>query len=227
LFRCAYPLKYICECGWLRATIFYSTSVTCCPRFWRPNGSSPHHISHKEPARTSQCQYGLLVMSVCPVCLSLVRMISLYPLNTCYLVISCLFYKHFWWSTVVYTTCVCSALPSTPLFSLPDLYFVSQPAREYWMIYRVPHFLVVILFGSYPTNSPLYRQYLRLSTHRKTKSEPERQLADESGDGMGGGAKSYDGEKALSSVNHSILYGLLRNLCYPSAKLERTVLSCK
>jgi hypothetical protein len=89
-FRYAYPLKYICECGWLRATIFYSTSVTCCPRFWRPNGSSPHHISHKEPARTSQCQYGLLVMSVCPVCLCLAHVISLYPLYTvctCFLVI--------------------------------------------------------------------------------------------------------------------------------------------
>jgi hypothetical protein len=53
------------------------------------------------------------------------------------------------------------------------------------MIYRGPDYLDVILFGSYPTPSPLYRQYLRLSTHRKTKSEPEGQLADEVGDGIG------------------------------------------
>jgi hypothetical protein len=42
---------------------------------------------------------------------------------------------------------------------------------------------------------------LEQATHRKT--EKERQLAD----GGGGGAKSYDGEKACSSINHSILSG--------------------
>jgi hypothetical protein len=37
------------------------------------------------------------------------------------------------------------------------------------------------------------------------KAEKERHLADERGGGGGGGAKSYDREKAWSSVNHSIL----------------------
>ncbi len=112
-FRYAYPLMYICECGWLRATIFYSTSVTCCPRFWRPNGSSPHHISHKEPATTSQCLSGLLVMSVCPVCLPLAHMISLYIL---YIPAS--------WSFLVYFT----SFSDDPLLSIPTWSVFRQSA---------------------------------------------------------------------------------------------------
>jgi hypothetical protein len=42
-------------------------------------------------------------------------------------------------------------------------------------------------------------------THRKTGKE--RQLAD---GGLGGGAKSYDGEKAWSSINHSTHSGIVR-----------------
>jgi hypothetical protein len=60
------------------------------------------------------------------------------------------------------------------------------------MIYRRPGFLVVVLLGSSPV--PLYRQLARLATHRKT--EKEIQLAD----GRGGGAESYDGEKAFSTL---------------------------
>ncbi len=48
------------------------------------------------------------------------------------------------------------------------------------------------------------------ATHRKTKKE--RQLADGEGGGGGGGAKPYDGEKAWSSIHHSILSGA--NLTY-------------
>jgi hypothetical protein len=44
------------------------------------------------------------------------------------------------------------------------------------------------------------------ATHRKT--EKERQLADgKGGEEVGGGAKSYDGEKVWSSKNRSILRG--------------------
>jgi hypothetical protein len=45
--------------------------------------------------------------------------------------------------------------------------------------------------------------YSEPSTHRKT--EKERQIADERG--SGGGAKSYDGEKAWPSINHSVYSG--------------------
>ncbi len=47
--------------------------------------------------------------------------------------------------------------------------------------------------------SPPSRQSARQATHRKT--EKERQLADGRG---GGGTKLYDGQKDLSSINHSI-----------------------
>jgi hypothetical protein len=43
------------------------------------------------------------------------------------------------------------------------------------------------------------------ATHRKT--EKERQLSDGIEGWEGGGAKSYDDEKAWSSVNHSVLSG--------------------
>jgi hypothetical protein len=60
---------------------------------------------------------------------------------------------------------------------------------------------------------PLPRQYARPATYRK--AEKERQLADERGGGVGG-AKSYGGEKAWSSINYSIL-----SEADPPAKLER------
>jgi hypothetical protein len=47
----------------------------------------------------------------------------------------------------------------------------------------------------------------KLDQRKHKKTEKERQLADERGGGEGGeGAKSYEGEKAWFSLNHSILY---------------------
>jgi hypothetical protein len=65
------------------------------------------------------------------------------------------------------------------------------------MIYRGPGFLAVVRLGSCPPPPTAS------STHRKT--EKERQLADGGGGGDWGGAKSYDGEKAWSSINNSII----------------------
>ncbi len=73
--------------------------------------------------------------------------------------------------------------------------------REYWMIYWGPGFHAVVCFGFFPTSypSPFIKLSLCFSVcHRSSL------LAGE-GDGGGGGAKSYDGERALSSINHSIL----------------------
>jgi hypothetical protein len=79
-------------------------------------------------------------------------------------------------------------------------------ASEYWMIFRGPGFLAIVWFDSSPAPSPsLFLQQVRtgVATHRKT--EEERQVAKLlTGGGTGGwGAKSYDGEKAWSSINHS------------------------
>jgi hypothetical protein len=50
-----------------------------------------------------------------------------------------------------------------------------------------------------PPPSALSHQYAHMATHRKT--EKEGQLAD------GRGAKSYDDDKTLFSIKHSILSG--------------------
>ncbi len=55
----------------------------------------------------------------------------------------------------------------------------------------------------------LSRQKVRQATHRKTNSL----LAGEMVEGVGGEAKLYDGEKAWSSINHSI-NTLFCRLCY-------------
>jgi hypothetical protein len=71
---------------------------------------------------------------------------------------------------------------------LPWLTFISANPycpREYWIIYRVPGFLVVVWFGS--TSAP------------PPPTEKERQLADGKGGRRWGGAKSYGDEKACSS----------------------------
>jgi hypothetical protein len=47
----------------------------------------------------------------------------------------------------------------------------------------------------------------RPATHKKTRQETERQLADGKGEGDGGGAKSHDSKKASFSVTNSILSG--------------------
>jgi hypothetical protein len=76
------------------------------------------------------------------------------------------------------------------------------------MIYIGPGFLSIVWFGSSPTLSPLSRQQARQAAHGKIKKE--RQLADAGGGGWGKErAKSDNGEKALSSVNHSTLSGYI------------------
>ncbi len=53
-------------------------------------------------------------------------------------------------------------------------------------------------FGPSPTHFPLLLPQSQLATHMKT--EKERQFADGRREGDGGGAKSYDSEKAWSST---------------------------
>ncbi len=59
-------------------------------------------------------------------------------------------------------------------------------------------------FGSFPPPLPAHL-ITSVSSTSVTHSKNESQLADGIGDG--GGAKAYDGEKAWSSINHSILSG--------------------
>ncbi len=81
------------------------------------------------------------------------------------------------------------------------------------MIYREQGFLAVVCFGSSPTPSPSpVSKFLSLSVFLCVAG---RAYWLERGDvGGGGGAKSYDGEKAWSSINHSILSGSKHHL-YP------------
>jgi hypothetical protein len=69
------------------------------------------------------------------------------------------------------------------------------------MINREPGFLVVVCFGSSPTPLPHSRQQVVYLSQSSFVSQVESILT---GDGgwSGGGAKSYDGEKAFSSVKH-------------------------
>jgi hypothetical protein len=72
------------------------------------------------------------------------------------------------------------------------------------MIHKRPDFLAVVCFGSSPTpclNSPV-RKLERRHTGRLRKRDNV--LKGEGEEGRGG-AKSYDGEKAWSSIIHSIL----------------------
>ncbi len=78
---------------------------------------------------------------------------------------------------------------------------IIPPVRECWMIYRGPGFLVVLRCGSSTNPSSPLPSEARPETHMKT--EKERHLLHGRVDG--GGAKSNDGEKAWSSINHSIL----------------------
>jgi hypothetical protein len=71
------------------------------------------------------------------------------------------------------------------------------------MIERGPGYLDVVRFGSSPTPSPVSKL-----DQKTRKTEKERQLADGRWGRGWGGAKSYDGEKAWSSINHSILPGI-------------------
>ncbi len=65
-------------------------------------------------------------------------------------------------------------------------------------------FHAVVWFGSSPTPTPVSKLSLVLSLPVSRRSS----LVTQEGGGSGGGDKSYDGEKAWSSINHSILFGL-------------------
>ncbi len=77
--------------------------------------------------------------------------------------------------------------------------------REYWMIVRESGFLAVVWFGSYPTPPSPVSKLDRRHTGRRRKRD---NLLSERGREGGGGAKSFDGEKAWSSINHSILFAV-------------------
>jgi hypothetical protein len=76
--------------------------------------------------------------------------------------------------------------------------------REYWMTYRGPSFFVVEWFGS----PPVSKLSLFLSLPACRRSSLSSLLAYWGGEGEGGGVrtKSYDREKAWSSINRSILF---------------------
>ncbi len=75
--------------------------------------------------------------------------------------------------------------------------------REYWMICRGPGFLAVVWFGSFPPPpSPVSKLDRR---HIQEDWERETTCWGRGGGGKAIGAKSYDGEKAWSSINQSIL----------------------
>ncbi len=72
--------------------------------------------------------------------------------------------------------------------------------REYLMYYRVPGLFAIVCFGSYP----LSRQQV-VSLPQPSRVSPV-ELTDRRGRiQVGVGAKSYDGEKAWSSINHALL----------------------
>ncbi len=73
-----------------------------------------------------------------------------------------------------------------------------MPSREYWM---VPGFLAIVWFGSSPTPSLPSK-----SSTGDTQEDWKRETTADGRWGGGRGAKSYDGEKAWSSINNSILY---------------------
>ncbi len=86
-----------------------------------------------------------------------------------------------------------------------DCEFGCEWRREFRMIYREPGFLAVVWFGSslhlLPSLSCLFSQPSCVSPV---------ELAEGRGGGGGGGAKTYDDEKAWSSINHWTLSGWSR-----------------
>ncbi len=75
----------------------------------------------------------------------------------------------------------------------------AEQSREYWMIYIWPGFLAVVWFGSTPTSSPHFPTTSCLSFSVILC------IAGRDYWREGGETKSYNGEKAWPSLNHSIL----------------------
>jgi hypothetical protein len=82
--------------------------------------------------------------------------------------------------------------------------------REYWVIYRGLGFLVVVWFGSPPTPFPplLSASCLSLSVFLCDAGRAYWRKKGGRGWPGGRGAKSYDHENALPSINHLILSAL-------------------
>ncbi len=96
--------------------------------------------------------------------------------------------------------------PRSPLSAL--LYMLCPDQREYWMIGRRLGFVVVVWFDSFcsPSSPPLLA--VNCLSFSVSCVSPV-QLTDGRGrEGGGGTAKSYDGEIAWSSINHSKLWSL-------------------
>jgi hypothetical protein len=70
------------------------------------------------------------------------------------------------------------------------------------MIYRGLGFLPVVSCGSSPTPSPL--PVIKLDRRHIGRLRKRDNLLTGDGGGGGGKAKSYDGKKAWSSINHSV-----------------------
>ncbi len=84
--------------------------------------------------------------------------------------------------------------------------------REYWMNYWGPGFLSVVWFGSFPTTPPPPPRTVSKLSLFITVCRRSSLLKGEEGGGVGG-AKSYEGEKAWFSINHSILSDFSLNRC--------------
>ncbi len=76
---------------------------------------------------------------------------------------------------------------------------VTEKLRKYLMYYRGPGFLAVICFGSFPLPSPSH--FSKLFSLSQSSCVSAVELAGWRR-GWGEGSKSYDDEKAWSSMNH-------------------------
>ncbi len=92
--------------------------------------------------------------------------------------------------------------------------------REYWKIYRGPGFLSLVWFGSYPTpflTLPSVRWTGNTQEYRERETTRWRKRG---GEGGARGAKSYDGKKTSSSINHLILSARMFAKCTPLGLTE-------
>jgi hypothetical protein len=85
--------------------------------------------------------------------------------------------------------------------------------RKYITIYRGSGFLAIVWFGSSPTPSPHLPSASCLSFSDSCVSPVDWVVHTDGGE-WGGGAQSYDDEKAWSSLNHSIFSGSPQTYCH-------------